>query len=76
MAKSQYTIIVESGAGNFSAFAPDLPGCVVTGDTLDEAVEQMKQAIEFHLEGLAEEGLPIPSPTDSVRLVEVELPAA
>jgi predicted RNase H-like HicB family nuclease len=76
MAKLAFTIIVESGPENYSAYAPDLPGCVATGDTVEETIEQMKEAIAYHLEGLAEDGLPIPQPSDTVRSIEVELPAA
>ena len=76
MAKRSYTIIVEKGKGNYGAYAPDLPGCVAVGDTVEETVREMKEAIEFHLEGLRAEGLPIPRPRTISRLIELELPAA
>lgn len=75
MAKRSYLIIVESGEGNYGAYAPDLPGCVAVGDTVEEAIAEMKEAIEFHLQGLREEGLPIPEPSITHE-VEVEVPAA
>ena len=57
----RYTIIIEKGDGNYSAYCPDLPGVAAAGETEEETVELMKEAIEFHLEGLKEENLPIPS---------------
>jgi predicted RNase H-like HicB family nuclease len=76
MAKLSYTIIVEKGQGNYGAYAPDLPGCVAVGDTVEETIEQMKEAIEFHLEGMRAEGLPIPKPQIIIRQVDLEVPAA
>jgi predicted RNase H-like HicB family nuclease len=58
-----YAIIIEKGAGNYSAYCPDLPGVVAAGETEEVTVELMKVAIEFHLEGLREESLPIPQRT-------------
>jgi predicted RNase H-like HicB family nuclease len=58
-----YAVIVEGEEGAYSAYSPDLPGCVATGRTLDEVVQEMREAIEFHLEGLRLEGQPIPSPS-------------
>mgnify|MGYP000897533763 CR=1 FL=1 len=68
---TKYTIIIERGEGNYSAYCPDLPGVVAAGETEEETAELMTEAIEFHLEGLREEKLPIPEPTISVRCVEV-----
>jgi predicted RNase H-like HicB family nuclease len=76
MARVSYTIIVEAGSENYSAYAPDLPGCVAVGDTVDETVQEMKDAIEFHIEGLLTEGLPIPQPQVISRQIDLELPAA
>ena len=76
MARVAYTIIVESGADNYSGYVPDLPGCVAVGDTVDETVEELKQAIEFHIEGLRAEGLPVPPPQIISREIELELPTA
>ena len=57
----KYLILVEGGPpSNYSAWSPDVPGCVATGDTLDEAEREMRAAIAFHLEGIAEDGLPLP----------------
>jgi predicted RNase H-like HicB family nuclease len=68
---TKYTIIIEKGAGNFSAYAPDLPGVVAAGETEEETVKLMEEAIELHIEGLREDNLPIPQPTISARSVEV-----
>jgi predicted RNase H-like HicB family nuclease len=67
----RYAIVIERAEGNYSAYAPDLPGCVATGATLEEAAAQIREAIEFHLEGLREDGAPIPEPASRVEYVEV-----
>ena len=66
----KYAIVVEKAENNYSAYVPDLPGCVATGKTSDEAEEQLREAIEFHLRGMREDGLPIPEPTSRVNYVE------
>ncbi len=59
----QYVILVAGGPPtNYSAWSPDVPGCAATGDTIEECVAQMKEAIAFHLEGLADDGDPVPDP--------------
>ena len=68
---AKYTIIIEKGEGNYSAYCPDLPGVVSAAKTEEETVELMKEAIEFHLEGLKEDRIPIPEPTVSARSVDV-----
>ena len=63
MTERRYLIVIEGARGtNYSAYAPDLPGCVATGATLDECQRQMRDAIAFHLEGLHDTGQPIPEP--------------
>ncbi len=57
---AKYTIIIEKGEGNYSAYCPDLPGVVFAAETEEETVVLMKEAIEFHLEGLKEDRIPIP----------------
>jgi predicted RNase H-like HicB family nuclease len=68
---TKYTIIIEKGEGNYSAYCPDLPGVVAAGETEEETAKLMKDAIEFHLEGLKEDNIPIPEPTISARSVEI-----
>jgi predicted RNase H-like HicB family nuclease len=59
----QYAMIVEKGEKNYSAYFPDLPGCIATGKTLEELKQAMREALELHLRGMREDGLPIPEPS-------------
>lgn len=67
----RYAIVIENAGSNFSAYVPDLPGCVATGATIEEAEKSIREAIEFHLEGLREDGLPIPQPASKVEYLEI-----
>ena len=67
----RYAIVIEKAASNYSAYVPDLPGCVATGATVAEAEQQLREAIEFHIEGLREDGLPVPMPQSQVEYVEI-----
>ena len=67
----RYAIVIEQAGGNFSAYVPDLPGCVATGATIGEVESQIREAIEFHLDGLREDGSPIPPPSSKVEYIEV-----
>ncbi|MFL6275578.1 MAG: type II toxin-antitoxin system HicB family antitoxin [Blastocatellia bacterium] len=67
----RYAIVIEKAENNYAAYVPDLPGCVTTGQTIEETEEQIREAIEFHLRGLREDGLPIPEPSSKVNYVEV-----
>ena len=69
----KYTIIVEKGETSYGAYVPDLPGCVAAADTRQEVLELIKEAVEFHLEGLREDGQPIPLPSSEADIVEVEI---
>lgn len=71
MTYRQYTIVVECAQGNYSAYAPDLPGVVAAGDTVDETERLMREAIALYLEELRAAGEPIPEPTSIARTVEV-----
>jgi predicted RNase H-like HicB family nuclease len=66
----RYLMIIEPGERNYSAYLPDLPGCIATGKSIEEVRERMREAVELHLEGLREDGLPIPPPTSLVEYVE------
>lgn len=66
----RYAVVIEKAEGNYSAYVPDLPGCVATGDTAAAAEREIRAAIRFHIEGLKEDGLPIPAPSASVEYVE------
>jgi predicted RNase H-like HicB family nuclease len=67
----RYAIVIEKGESNYSAYVPDLPGCVAVGDTIEETEREIQEAIEFHIEGLRADGLPIPEPSSRVKYVEV-----
>jgi predicted RNase H-like HicB family nuclease len=66
----RYAVVIESGPGNFSAYVPDLPGCIATGKTLEEVLNNIRAAAEFHLEGMRQDGLPIPEPTTRCEYIE------
>lgn len=57
----RYAVVIEKTENNYSAYVPDLPGCVAIGSTVEETESQIREAIEFHLEGLRQDGIPIPS---------------
>ena len=67
----RYLVVVERGPNSFGAYVPDLPGCIAVGETRDEVLTSIHEAIEFHLEGLKEDGQPIPPPSSSSEIVEV-----
>ena len=67
----KYLMVIEPTETGFSAYSPDLPGCVSTGVTREEVEQNMQEAIELHLEGLREEGYPVPAPSTSSAYIEV-----
>jgi predicted RNase H-like HicB family nuclease len=67
----RYAIVIENAGPNCSAYAPDLPGCAATGTTIEDVQREIREAIEFHLEGLREDGLPIPASSSAVGYVDV-----
>ena len=67
----KYVVIVEEGESSFGAHVPDLPGCVAVADTKAEVLKLIQEAIQFHIEGLREDGQPVPAPSSSVEYVEV-----
>ena len=69
--RMRYLVVVEEGPTSFGAYVPDLPGCVAAGETREEVLALIHEAIEFHLEGLKEDGQPIPPPSSSSELVEI-----
>jgi predicted RNase H-like HicB family nuclease/predicted RNA binding protein YcfA (HicA-like mRNA interferase family) len=66
----RYAIVIEKAEGNYSAYVPDLPGCVATGDTIETVEREIRDAIRFHIQGLQQEGLPVPQPTSIAEYVE------
>ena len=69
----RYAIVIEKTEGNYSAYVPDLPGCVATGPTVEAVEEDIREAIRFHIDGLREDGLPVPAPTSIADYAEVDL---
>ena len=66
----RYAVVIEKAGANYSAYVPDLPGCVATGPTVEAVELEIKAAIRFHIDGLKEDGLPVPPPEAVVEFVE------
>ena len=66
----RYAVVIEKANGNYSAYVPDLPGFVATGATVKEAESEIRAAIRFHIDGLKEDGQPVPQPTSIADYVE------
>ena len=67
----KYAVVIEQGDTSFGAYVPDLPGCVATAETREELVKLIHEAIEFHIEGLKEDGQPVPKASSSVEFIDV-----
>ncbi len=67
----KYMVVLEKGPGSWGAHVPDLPGCVAVGENREEALELIREAIDFHIEGLREQGEAVPKPSSESVLVEV-----
>jgi predicted RNase H-like HicB family nuclease len=67
----RYAIVIEKAEANYSAYVPDLPGCIATGATVEEVESEIREAIIFHLDGLREDGLPVPPGESTVDYVDV-----
>ena len=67
----RYVIVVEKAQNNYSAYVPDLTVCFATGNTIEETKREIREAIEFHIEGLIEDGLPVPEPASIVQYIEI-----
>ena len=67
----KYAVVYEKASSNWAAYVPDLPGCISTGATRSEIARNIREAIEFHIDGLIEDGQPVPEPSSEVDLVEV-----
>lgn len=68
----RYLVVVEQGPKSFGAYVPDLPGCVAAADTREEVLSLIREAIEFHIEGLRQDGQPIPPASSSSEVVDVQ----
>lgn len=71
----RYAVVIEKAEGNYSAYVPDLPGCIATGATVSEVESEIREAIAFHIEGMREDGIAIPPGASQVEYVELELAA-
>ena len=67
----KYTVVIEKTPNNYAAYVPDLPGCVATAGTREDLLEEIRGAIEFHIEGIREDGEPVPEPQATADVVEV-----
>lgn len=67
----RYVVVIENAGGNYSAYVPDLPGCIATGKTLKETEKNLKAAMQDHINGLRQDGLPVPAPTCICDYVEI-----
>lgn len=67
----KYAVVIEKGESSYGAYVPDLPGCIATGETREEVLSLIHEAIEFHIQGLKEDGATIPEPTSSIEIIEV-----
>jgi predicted RNase H-like HicB family nuclease len=68
----RYAIVIEKAASNYAAYVPDLPGCIATGATVEETERLLREAVEMHLQGMKEDGIPIPEPSSMVEYLELE----
>lgn len=69
--RMKYAVIIEKSETGYGAYVPDLPGCVAVGETLDDTERLIREAVEFHVEGLREDGLPVPEPSAVAQYVEI-----
>ena len=69
----KYVVVIEKGESNFSAYVPDLPGCVAAGDTVEEVEALIRGAMEMHIAGLREDGIAVPPPNSLSREIDVEM---
>ena len=67
----RYMVVIERGEKSWGAHVPDIPGCIAVGETRDEVLQLIREALAFHIEGLRHDGLPVPSPSSEIEFVEV-----
>lgn len=67
----RYAVVIEKAESNYSAYVPDLPGCVATGASLEEVEREIREAVAFHIEGMREDGQPVPQPSSTVEYIEL-----
>ena len=69
----RYLVVIERGEKSWGAHVPDLPGCIAVGETRDEVLQLIREAIDFHIGGLRQDGLPVPAPSSEIEFVEVSV---
>ncbi len=67
----KYAVVIEKAQSNYSAYVPDLPGCVATGSTVEEVEKEIREAIQFHIEGMRKDGESVPEPSSTVEYVDI-----
>jgi len=67
----RYAVLIEKAEQNYSAYVPDLPGCIATGDSLPDVQQSIREAVELHLAGMREDGIPLPAPSIQVEYIDV-----
>ena len=67
----KYAVVIEKGESSYGAYVPDLPGCLAAGETKEEVMRLIQEAIEFHIDGLKEDGSPVPAPSSTIEFIEV-----
>ena len=72
----KYTVVIERSPNNYAAYVPDLPGCVATAGTREEVLKEIREAMEFHIEGMREDGEPIPEPQTTAAVVDAAVTTA
>ena len=72
----KYTVVIERTPNNYAAYVPDLPGCVATASSREDLLQEIREAIEFHIEGMSEDGEPVPEPQTTAAVVDAALSAA
>ena len=72
----KYTVVIEKTPNNYAAYVPDLPGCVATAGTREELLDEIREAIQFHIEGMREDGEPVPEPQATADVVDAEVATA
>ncbi|HVU65742.1 MAG TPA: type II toxin-antitoxin system HicB family antitoxin [Ktedonobacteraceae bacterium] len=72
----RFSVVIEKAEGNYSAYSPDLPGCIAVGDTVEEVQKNMEEAMRFHIQGMIEDHEPVPVPQSKVQYIEISMPGS
>ena len=72
----RFSVVIEKAEGNYSAYSPDLPGCIAVGDSVEEVQKNMEEAMRFHIQGMIEDHEPVPVPQSKVQYIEISMPGS